>query len=1270
MCRCNYGDNCKFSHESPPNGEEQTPAKRPHQPPPNQDKLREWKRLLHQAHPDPGSAHIRLSPTVMSQFFERGLNLMDGDMGASQEVVKLLGSHTGLNFVKAIVDQHISQATSDVAKLHLWQTQVSPFFRLITHPQMVDSNVLEQEVATIYSFLVGVNASRVNKLAGFVLDVAEAWPSEVSSPLMKVLELFLSVLFKAIDCSTTIIVNDDFHRVVERLADLLNGAAEAVDDFASLQAIKYLNYLQLRLGVGKDMKAFETSKDTNPKREEFVLRRDLPGRLSEDGPRHDNDHEEISRIQIMPTYQEIMTPRNEYLPTTDSSQWHLTGIRGRLDREFRLLREDTIGQLRDAVRDIIGQVRSHSKNSARTSAYCDATIDDATIDKHKGLELEVRCRQPENVRKMGDQTRKDWWDQSKRLQAGALVCALDAAGTIQFLVVAESTLRTEKDKTKSGKPEDKVEKLEVEEKPHTLSYSPDLLYVRLNLVENSKTELHRALRWCKAIGSAPTRHLVEFPGVLLASFKHTLEALQRLSKNPDLPFSNLIAPEKPASDAEARLSAPLFARRRGFVYDLSCLTHNEENGLSASLDQLPAADEVSAKTGLDLTQSEALLSTLSRELSLIQGPPGTGKSYTGEKIIQVLLANRGKAKLGPIICVCYTNHALDQLLEHLLDHHVGSIIRMGSRSKSERLHELTLQKVAEKEDLTRTEKVENWQAGDTMRELEKQGEGLLRRLASCDTTKSIREYLLTNNEAHHDELFHGAPELDHDGYQAVQRKFRDPLHQWLRGGLPIDHTRRNARDIDELQLTRLMDMVGPERAKMYRHWLKNIRDPIIEEFVDLHGEHQDAKLRRDRIRQEARRRCLQQAQVIGVTTTGLARELDLLRKLRSKVVVCEEAGEVLEAHLLTTLLPSVEHAILIGDHLQLRPQIQNYELQSTNTRGARYSLDTSLFERLVQPPHSTDLRLPFSTLETQRRMHPSIADMVRSTLYNKLTDGENVKSYPEVVGMGRRLFWLHHDELEAGAAAADANSTSHSNNFEVGMVAALVSHLIKQGHYSPEDIAVLTPYLGQLQKLRQRMAMEPTFAVSIDERDLDELENMDAQNSRGPFHSKKQTVSKTTLLKSVRLATVDNFQGEEAKVIVISLVRSNPQNKCGFLSVSRNAARISRAVTTAVKNAISADRATTARSRRRTMEFANRHVAASTQHALIAVDQSAMARRSARPAAGAARSAAAILSAIRRAMSHVHHVQRKSAPPIVLIQSAACRVLLHVIGYPAQEDAQ
>jgi superfamily I DNA and/or RNA helicase len=142
--------------------------------------------------------------------------------------------------------------------------------------------------------------------------------------------------------------------------------------------------------------------------------------------------------------------------------------------------------------------------------------------------------------------------------------------------------------------------------------------------------------------------------------------------------------------------------------------------------------------------------------------------------------------------------------------------------------------------------------------------------------------------------------------------------------------------------------------------------------------------------------------------------------------------------------------------------------------------------------------------------------------------------------MKQRLFWFRHERLEAAASSHDPLSTSHSNDFEIEMTVALVSHLVRQGEYSEGDVAVITPYLGQLHRLRHRM--ESMFEICLNDRDLEELEALEA-DSVGAALSPRPPVSKTTLLKRVRVATVDNFQGEEAKVIVIPLVRSNSQNK-------------------------------------------------------------------------------------------------------------------------------
>lgn len=105
--------------------------------------------------------------------------------------------------------------------------------------------------------------------------------------------------------------------------------------------------------------------------------------------------------------------------------------------------------------------------------------------------------------------------------------------------------------------------------------------------------------------------------------------------------------------------------------------------------------------------SFVLQAGLSRELALIQGPPGTGKTYVGIQIVKALLANtRGHTNpateevitvleddpaqpgntayralpcVGPVLIVCFTNHALDQFLEGLVAAGLTSLVRVGGR---------------------------------------------------------------------------------------------------------------------------------------------------------------------------------------------------------------------------------------------------------------------------------------------------------------------------------------------------------------------------------------------------------------------------------------------------------------------------------------------------------------------------------------------------------------------------------------------------------------
>lgn len=54
------------------------------------------------------------------------------------------------------------------------------------------------------------------------------------------------------------------------------------------------------------------------------------------------------------------------------------------------------------------------------------------------------------------------------------------------------------------------------------------------------------------------------------------------------------------------------------------------------------------------------------------------------------------------------------------------------------------------------------------------------------------------------------------------------------------------------------------------------------------------------------------AKVIGMTTTGAAKNQDVLQKVQCPIIIVEEAAEVMEAHIITSLNKACQHLILIG----------------------------------------------------------------------------------------------------------------------------------------------------------------------------------------------------------------------------------------------------------------------------------------------------------------------------------------------------------------------
>jgi hypothetical protein len=135
------------------------------------------------------------------------------------------------------------------------------------------------------------------------------------------------------------------------------------------------------------------------------------------------------------------------------------------------------------------------------------------------------------------------------------------------------------------------------------------------------------------------------------------------------------------------MQSPLYSQDPGFQLNLSFLTkgHNTALDPNSENSKFICVDQLQRYSTMDKCQAEAFVSSISSQIGCIQGPPGmcmikqgTGKSFVGTKIVQAMIQNKTKvSENSPILLICYTNHALDQFIEELLDSGVTDICRLG-----------------------------------------------------------------------------------------------------------------------------------------------------------------------------------------------------------------------------------------------------------------------------------------------------------------------------------------------------------------------------------------------------------------------------------------------------------------------------------------------------------------------------------------------------------------------------------------------------------------
>ena len=894
-------------------------------------------------------------------------------------------------------------------------------------------------------------------------------------------------------------------------------------------------------------------------------------------------------IPIFPTVGDFNTDVKPYLRQNIASGGY-TGVDHYLDVQFRLLREDFIEPLRSGIKEY--QLMKMAPPGQKSQRPKDIRI-------YHDVEIQYpMCSWDGIVHRVHfDHTKfqRVRWQATKRLIYGSLVClSSDDFHTFMFATVA------------NRKPEDLEQgfvDLRFEDR-EMLEEVKGEVFVMAETSAYFEAYRH-VLEGLQQI----TSHTLPLQKYIIDVAKH-IEAPEYLRQNPAVRYdlsplvSETCIPDDESDEEEDSLIRGL---RRLQVRNRARQATQASAVRIMDTHSWPSEEDLH----LDNSQMEAVQMALTKELSVIQGPPGTGKTYIGLKIVQALLHNSrvwsneedidgqgGKLKTRPLLIVCFTNHALDQFLEGILKFQNKDIVRIGGRSASEALKSYNLnvlkQGVRKRREVQRFVHERSREIIGSMARCRQPMEVAQTRMAMTRRAilneDNLRPYMLST---HYDSLIHLCPppqnvkevttpkmliwlglagnfhvQKDDDNFQRLdmedeqspdsdeeldideeadlleeQRMIDDQdfadrdIHQ--KG---YDARHEFALDIDELdkeeeepapgheyewqqvkqRKSRLKQIIKrhlqlqesltddqakripnvwtipdmPTRWRLYRYWLTKYRERQAGILFDNQENYERLASELKEVRTEEDLNILNGAKVIGMTTTGAAKYRSMLQRIKPKIIVVEEAAEVLESHIITTLSRDCQQLILIGDHQQLRPNPTVYELAKD------FKLDISLFERMVNNG------LPCQKLTQQHRMRPEISGIMKlSHFYPHLMDHSSVKHFENVMGVGSNVFFLDHDKLEANVD----DTKSHSNKHEAEFLVALSRYFLQQG-YAPSQITILTTYTAQLFQFKNLM--------------------------------------KKNLFKGVRVSAVDNFQGEENDIILLSLVRSNEEGSIGFLKVA------------------------------------------------------------------------------------------------------------------------
>ncbi|XP_029467093.1 NFX1-type zinc finger-containing protein 1 [Rhinatrema bivittatum] len=893
-----------------------------------------------------------------------------------------------------------------------------------------------------------------------------------------------------------------------------------------------------------------------------------------------NGQEESYRtMTIYPTYNEVHLDEKPFLrPNMLCGRYESTAIY--LDTHFRLLREDFIRPLREGILELL---QSYEDKSLRKRRFDDIRIYFDTriitpLCSFSGIVYKVQfdTKPLKFIR----------WQNSKRLLYGSLVCmSKDNFETFLFATVSNRELEdlkhgfvqlrfNEQSRAQLAEVQPSDSFLMVE----TTAYFEAYRHVLEGLQEIQEEDIpfQKYIVQCETEVSEPRYLLMggvyDFSALMEKPLGNEDKVPQTYTDSIKAQNVNILDPKEwPSKEALHLDESQMKALQLALTKELAIIQGPPGTG----------------KTFVGLKIAQALL--------------------TNDHVWQINLRNF------PILVVCYTNHALDQFLEGIHKFLGNGIVRVGGRSSSEILKQFTLRELRNTRDFRRNLPLHLRRAYMDITRQMKQSEQKLHeggQHLECSMRGVLHErYLEKYIEPHHwESLTNGMNEE----LFCYQRGKQSMILEWLglgvtafirsttdnpgaenAAGLQEAEEEEEGKDEDDLiEISEEADLIQADRViedeeavslrkkkkenegmkeladlllamklenegggvgsedatgqnqeegkwevhrdqkkkmkqkvkvelrklnamtemevvdiwdlwsldlnsrwRLYRLWLQMYQADIRRKILQHEQEYQASADRLAELRLQEDLLILRESKVVGMTTTGAAKYRQILQKVEPRIVIVEEAAEVLEAHTITTLSKACRHLILIGDHQQLRPSANVYDL------AKNFYLEVSLFERLIR------VNMPFVRLNYQHRMRPEIAQLLTPHIYEELANHPSVLNYEVIKGVSSNLFFVEHEFLEQNVQ----DGKSHQNQHEAQFVVELCKYFLCQG-YKSSQITILTTYTGQLFNLRKLMPAK--------------------------------------IFSGVRVHVVDKYQGEENDIILLSLVRSNREEKVGFLQIS------------------------------------------------------------------------------------------------------------------------